>query len=98
MLQESKREEACVYVRTSFDTYSDRHVLDCMLLCAAVIALLCFAVLAVQRQHTYSYILLLYCSAVKQQLLYTVVPPATLAHKEAWIGITDTYKVDGPTI
>ena len=42
---------------TSMDyTYSDRHVLDCLLLCAGVIALLtavlCFAVLAVQRLHT----------------------------------------------
>ena len=99
MLQESKREEACVYVRTSFDTYSDRHVLGCsMLLCAAVIALLCFAVLAVQRQHTYSYILLLDCSAVKQ-LLYTgtAVPPAPLDYKEACIGITDICNVDGST-
>ena len=70
VLQENKRDEACVYIRTSFDTYFDRHVLGCMLLCEAVIALLRFAVLAVQRQHTYSYILLLYCSVVKQ-LLYT---------------------------
>ena len=61
MLQENKRDAACMYVRTSFGTYSDRHVLGCLLLCAAVIALVCCAVLAVQRQHTYSYVLLLYC-------------------------------------
>ena len=59
MLQENKRDAACMYVQTSFDTYSDRHVLG-LLLCAGVIALCC-AVLVVQRQHTYSYILLLYC-------------------------------------
>ena len=32
------------------------------------------------------------CSAINQ-LLYTgtAVPPATLAHKEAWIGVTERY-------
>ena len=38
MLQENKRDAACVYVHTSFDTYSDRHVLG-LLHCAEVIAL-----------------------------------------------------------
>ena len=82
-----------------FYTCSDRHELGLCLLCAGVIALLlCCAVLAVQRQHTYSYILLLYCLTVKK-LLYTrpAVPPGTLGHKEAWIGIADRCKVDGPT-
>ena len=41
MLQESKPDAACMYVHISFDTYSDRHVLGCLLLCAGVIALLC---------------------------------------------------------
>ena len=89
MLQENKRDAACMYVRTSFDAYSDRHVLGCLLLCAAMIALLCFAVLAVQHQHIYSYILLLYCSAVKLLYTGTAVPPDTLPHKETWIEIPD---------
>ena len=55
-----------MYIHNSFDTYSDRHVLGYLLLCAGVIVLLCrgvlrFAVLAIQRQHTYSYKLLLHC-------------------------------------
>ena len=58
MLQETKRDAACMYAHTSFDAYSNRHVLG-QLLCARGITL-CFAVLAVQR-HTYSYILLRYC-------------------------------------
>ena len=57
---------ACTYVNTytSFDAYSDRHVLG-LLLCAGGIALRC-AVLAVQRR-TYPYILLRYSCL----LLYT---------------------------
>ena len=76
-----------------FYTCSDRHELGLCLLCAGVIALLlCCAVLAVQRQHTYSYILLLlYCCCCTYT--GTEVPPATLAHKEAWIAMADTYIV-----
>ena len=44
MLQEDKRDVACMYVHTSFDTYSDRHVLG-LLLCAEGIALLWCALL-----------------------------------------------------
>ena len=58
MLQESKRNEACIYIRTYFDTYSDRHVLGSMVLCAAVFALLCFAVLCCARCSTTTYILI----------------------------------------
>ena len=44
MLQEKKPDAACMYVHTSsFETYSDRHVLG-LLPCAGVIAL-CYAVL-----------------------------------------------------
>ena len=39
MLQEINPDAACMYVHTSFDMYSDRHVLG--LLCAGVIALCC---------------------------------------------------------
>ena len=58
MLQENKRDAACMYVHT-FDTYSGRHVLA-LLLCAGGIALCC-AVFAVQR-HTYPY--MLHCGTV----------------------------------
>ena len=47
MLQENKRDAPCIYVHTSFDTYSDRHVLG-LLPCAGEIAL-CFAVLCCAR-------------------------------------------------
>ena len=64
MLQKNKRDAACMYVHTSFGTYSDRRVL-CLLLCAGVIARCCavlyFVMLVAQRQHTYSYMLLPYC-------------------------------------
>ena len=40
MLQENKRGAACMCVHTSFDTYSDQHVLG-LLLCAGVIVLRC---------------------------------------------------------
>ena len=36
-----KPDAACMYVRTSFDMYSDRHALGRLLLCAGVIALCC---------------------------------------------------------
>ena len=44
MLQGNNRDAARMYVHTSFDMYSDRHMLD-LLLCAGVTALCC-AVLA----------------------------------------------------
>ena len=46
MLQENNPDVACMYIHTSFDMYSDRHVLG-LLRCAGVIALCCavFAVL-----------------------------------------------------
>ena len=89
MLQENKRDAAYMCVRTSFDTHSDRHVLGCLLLCAAVIALLCCAVLCCAHGSTTTYILV-HTTAVLL-LLYpcTAIPPVTLAHKEAWIGMTD---------
>ena len=91
MFHENKRDAACMYVHTSFDTYSDRHALGCMLLCAGVIALLCCAVLCCARGSTTTYILV-HTTAVLP-LLYTgtVVPPAALAHEEAWIGMPDRY-------
>ena len=55
MLQEDKRDVACMYVHTSFDTYSDRHVLG-LLRCAGVIAL-CRVVLCCARSSTTTYIL-----------------------------------------
>ena len=45
MLQENNSDAACKYMHTSFDMYSDKHVLG-VLLCAGLIALCC-AVLAV---------------------------------------------------
>ena len=42
MLQKNNPDAACMYVHTSFDTYSDRLVLG-LLLCAGVIALCCAA-------------------------------------------------------
>ena len=96
MLQENKRDAACIYLYTSFDTYSDRHVLGCLLLCAAVVALLrcallCFAVLCCARGSTTTYILVHTTGTAVVVLLYigTAVPPATLAHNEAWIGMAD---------
>ena len=95
MLQENKPDAVCTYVHTYFDTYSDRHVLGCLLLFAGVIALLCCPVLAAQRQHKIlvrsTAVLLLLCTGA-------AVPPATLAHKEAWTGMTDICStVHGPT-
>ena len=58
MLQENKRDAACMYVHTYFDAYSDRHVLG-LLLCAEGIALVCCAVLCCARGST-TYILVLY--------------------------------------
>ena len=98
MPQENKRDEAYIYVRTFLHGYPDRHVRGCMLLCAAVIALVCYALLAVQPQYTYSYMLLPHCSALEQLLVPgTAVPPPTLAHKKTWIGIANRCKVDGTT-
>ena len=65
MLQEDKRDVACMYVHTSFDTYSDRHVLG-LLLCAGVIcAVPCCALLCSQFNdsiliHTPAVLILLY--------------------------------------
>ena len=91
MLQEINPDAACmycIYARTAFYTYSDQHVLG-LVLCAGVItlccAVLCCAVLAVLMSIINDGIL---CS-------YNEKPPATLAHKEEWNGITDV--VDGPT-
>ena len=81
MPQENKRDEAYIYVRTFLHAYADRHALGCTLLCAAVIALLCYAVLAVQRQYTYSYILLLHCSALDQLLVQGFRPLRSLTER-----------------
>ena len=81
MPQENKRDEAYMYVRTFLHTYPDRHVLGCMLLCAAVITLLCYAVLAVQRQYTCSYILLLHCCALEQLLVQRFRPLLSLTKR-----------------
>ena len=100
MLEGNKRDEARMYLRTSFDTYSDRHVrVGCLLLCAAAISLLCCAVLCCARGLATTYYGCTALLSAVKQLLYTgtAVPPATLAHKEAWVGITDRCKVDGPT-
>ena len=101
MLQENKRDAACMTLcaHTSCNTYSDRHVLGCLLLCAPVFALLCCAVLCSARGSTTTYILI-HTTAVLL-LLYTgtALPPAKFAHKQAWIGITDRCsKVDSPTL
>ena len=82
-----------MYVHTSFDTYSDRHVLGCLLLCAGVLARYGCAVLCCARGSTTTYILVQTTAVAVLLSLYTgtAVPPATLAHKEAWIGMTDTF-------
>ena len=67
MPQENKQDAACMHVHTSFDTYSDRHVLG-VLLCAGVIAL-CRAVLCFARGSTTAYVLV-HTTAVLL-LLYT---------------------------
>ena len=76
---------------TSFGTYSDRHELGLCLHCAGVIALLlCCAVLCCARGSTTTCILVLLlryrCCCTYTG---TAVPPPTLAHKGAWIGMTD---------
>ena len=96
MPQENKRVEAYIYVRTFLHTYPDRHVLRCMLHCAAMIALLCFAKLAVQQQYTYSYILLLHCYALEQLLVQRFRPLRSLTKRHGLELQTDV-KVDGTT-
>ena len=73
----------------TFDTYSNRHVLVYLLLCAAVIALLCCAVLCCAHGSTTTYILVHTTAVLLLLYTCTAIPPVTLAHKEAWIGMTD---------
>ena len=88
-------QHACTYMCFVVRTLIGTNLVCCLVQGGLRCALLCswFNVI-----HTRTYYILLYCSAVKQ-LLYTgtAVPPATLARKEACIGITDRCKVDGST-
>ena len=80
-MQENKRNEEYIFVRTFLRTYPDRYMLGCMLHCAAVIALLSYAVLAFQQQYTYSYILLLHCSGLEQLLVQRFRPLRSLTKR-----------------
>ena len=81
----------------SFGTYSDRHELGCLLLCARVVALL-RCVLCCARGSTTTYILVHTTAVVLLRYTGTSVPPDTMAHEKAWSGMTDRCcKVDGPT-
>ena len=51
-MEEHKRDEACMYLHTSFDTYSDRHILG-FLTCAGGIALCCAVLCCARGSTTY---------------------------------------------
>ena len=76
-------------VHTFFGTYTNRYVFGCLLLFAAVIALLCYAVLSCARGSTTTYTVV-HSTAVRLLLhTGTAIPPAALiAHTETYIGMT----------